>query len=57
MRCTPNCPGWARWRHGEEWLTDDRVRRDLRDVWLTNSVVTADIENAVQELLNPMVSE
>ena len=44
-------------RHGEEWLTDDRVRRDLRDVWLTNSVVAADIENAVQELLNPMVSE
>ena len=38
-------------RHGPDWLTDNRVRADFRNVWQVESVTAAEIENAVAELL------
>lgn len=38
-------------RHGTEWVTSDRVRRDLRSGWQTTSATAIAIETAVGELL------
>ena len=38
-------------RHGPDWLTDNRVRADFRNIWQVESVTAAEIENAVAELL------
>ena len=37
--------------HGVEWVTSDRLRRDLRSGWQTTSATAIAIEKAVVELL------
>ena len=38
-------------RHGEDWLTSERVRRELRSNWQVNSSTAAAMEKAVRALL------